>query len=178
MVQNYPATTNLITLLRQAPQTQQMRSLLRSVEMVQGCLNENDSIATLRSLLQIARDRYTETVGRRGSGLGLDGIKAFQQFEKEIESIPGFGASGTARSTALESECEEEEEEEEESTRLQKAGTAAVSVLRLPFLAVGQVLGAAGGILGGVSGAVQDIGKAIGPTPAKPARKTRTQPRP
>ncbi|KAG9020417.1 hypothetical protein FS837_008239, partial [Tulasnella sp. UAMH 9824] len=134
MVQNYPATTNLIALLRQKPQTQQMRSLLRSVEMVQGCLNENDSIATLRSLLQIARDRYTETVGRPGSGLGLDGIKAFQQFEKEIESVPGFGASGTSTATAPESECEEEEEEER--TRLEKAGTAAVSVLSLPFLAV------------------------------------------
>ncbi|KAG8910875.1 hypothetical protein FRC00_007413 [Tulasnella sp. 408] len=144
MVQAHPATTKLIVLLQQAPQTQEVRSLLRSVERVQECLREQDDSRTLRALFQIARDRYEEI---RGTGLGQEEKDAFGRFQSEVESalgreVPAGSRAADTQSGRAEEEEEEEWEEEEEPTRLAKAGTAAVSVVGLPFLAVGQVLGA------------------------------------
>ncbi|KIO20249.1 hypothetical protein M407DRAFT_245883 [Tulasnella calospora MUT 4182] len=176
MVQAHPATTKLIALLQQAPQTQEVRSLLRSVERVQEGLRQQDDSRTLRALFQIAKDRYGEIAGTISLiGLGQEEKDAFGRFQNEIESILDRGAPAGSRATDTHpgmEEDEEEEEDEDEPTRLAKAGTAAVSVVSLPFLAVGQVLGAVGGILGGVSGAVQDIGKAMGPSPAPRRKKT------
>ncbi|KAG8905092.1 hypothetical protein FRC01_008478 [Tulasnella sp. 417] len=151
VVQAHPATTKLIVLLQQAPQTQEVRSLLRSVQRVQDCLQEREDSRTLRALFQIAKDRYDEIAWKRGIGLGREEKDAFGGFQNEIESILGWGATSGSQATSFQparGEEDEEEDEETEPTRLAKAGTAAVSVLGLPFLAVGQVLGAVGGILG------------------------------
>ncbi|KIO27971.1 hypothetical protein M407DRAFT_6982 [Tulasnella calospora MUT 4182] len=76
---SYPATTRLISLIRQAPQTPDVRALLDSIELVQSYSEKNCHPGTLASLMSIAEQRFTDATlpRRRWSGLGPEEREAF-----------------------------------------------------------------------------------------------------
>ncbi|KAG8945988.1 hypothetical protein FRC04_012107 [Tulasnella sp. 424] len=111
--------------------------------------------------------------------MGVAVPQAFGKFQKEIRKIIGAGKGPkttvpAAPNESLAPQVDSESEdclEYEDPSRLGMAGKAAVSVLGLPFVTVGAALGAAGSILGGVATAVDNIGKAAGPSSSRPTRK-------
>lgn len=94
-IQDYPATNNLIRLLRERQQTPDIRALLQSVEMVENDLKKNQNQHSLETLLQTAVERYWDAADDPAMGVAVP--QAFGKFQKEIRGIIGAGKGPKSR---------------------------------------------------------------------------------